>query len=162
LGVTVAFELRGELMGTIRAVPMCHGLTLAEKLLHQALPDAGAMLDDSWEMGRLVIDPDFRSGPESLKRCLFLALSFLHGKARVAHLHAACTPALSRLYRRFGFAIVAQDVPLHGTAKTYTLIHGPFTRVIGALSSWDTSPDMPLMASHRSLSATPTNQGTFA
>lgn len=148
-------------MGTIRAVPMRHGLTLAEKLLHQVMPDAGDMLDDSWEMGRLVIDPEFRGGPESLKRCLLLALSFLHEMARVANLHAACTPALGRLYHRFGFEVVAREVPLHGTPKAYTLIHGPFMRVLGALSGWDDQRDRPPMVGGRSLS-TPTNQGAFA
>ena len=133
-------------MGTIRAVPMRHGLTLAEKLLGQALPDAGSMLDDSWEMGRLVLDPDFRAGPELLRRCLFMGLSFLHNQARVVNLHAACTPTLARLYRRFGFAVVARDVPLAGTEKSYTLIHGPFLNVLDALSAADDASDDSLAA----------------
>ena len=119
---------------------MRYGLTLAEKLLGQALPDAGNLLDDSWEMGRLVLDPDFRAGPELLRRCLFMGLSFLHNQARVVNLHAACTPTLARLYRRFGFAVVARDVPLAGTDKTYTLIHGPFLNVLDALSAAEDAP----------------------
>ena len=96
-------------MGTIRAVPMRHGLTLAEKLLGQALPDAGSMLDDSWEMGRLVLDPDFRAGPELLRRCLFMGLSFLHNQARVVNLHAACTPTLASTH-----AETANHRTIHG------------------------------------------------
>src|SRR6185369_1926413 len=117
LGVAVAFEVRGKIVGTVRAVPMCHGLTLAEKLLLQVNPDPGPMLDDSWEMGRLVISPEFRSGQEALRRCLLLSLSFLHDRAPVANLHATCTHALARLYRRIGFEVIATDVPLHGTSK---------------------------------------------
>jgi hypothetical protein len=95
------------------------------------------MLEDSWEMGRLVISPEFRSGQEALRRCLLLSLSFLHDNAAVANLHATCTAALARLYRRTGFEVVARDVPLHGTPKTYTLIHGPYSRVMASLSGWD-------------------------
>ncbi|HXD40280.1 MAG TPA: hypothetical protein VN649_06940 [Ramlibacter sp.] len=95
------------------------------------------MLDDSWEMGRLVISPEFRSGQEALRRCLLLSLSFLHDRAPVANLHATCTHALARLYRRIGFEVIATDVPLHGTSKSYTLIHGPFSRVMASLRAWD-------------------------
>ena len=42
-----------------------------------------------------------------------------------------------RLYRRIGFEVIAKDVPLHGTPKTYTLIHGPFSRVMASLREWD-------------------------
>jgi hypothetical protein len=116
---------------------MCHGLTLAEKLLHQVFPDPTRMLDDSWEMGRLVISPEFRSGQEALRRCLLLSLTFLHDIAPIANLHATCTPALARLYRRNGFEVIASGVPLHGTPKTYTLIHGPFGRVMASLRGAD-------------------------
>jgi len=122
---------------------MCHGLTLAEKLLLQVFPDPGPMLDDSWEMGRLVISPEFRSGQDALRRCLLLSLSFLHDMAPVANLHATCTHALARLYRRIGFEVIAKDVPLHGTSKTYTLIHGPFSRVMASLREWDERDQAP-------------------
>lgn len=134
MGITVAFERGREIVGTIRAVPMRFGLTLTEKLLAVARPNTGYATADSWEMGRLVMDPEYRGGTDSLRRCLFLAVSFLHETARSGHLHAACTPALARLYRRFGFDVVAEDVPLQGSAKCYTLIHGPMERVTSALS----------------------------
>jgi predicted GNAT family N-acyltransferase len=139
--VAVAFEVRGELVGTVRAVPMRYGLTLAEKLLRQVLPGPGDLLDDSWEMGRLVLSPDFRSGQDALRRCLLLSLSFLHDRAPVANLHATCTPALARLYRRNGFEVIAREVPLHGTPKTYTLIHGPYDRVMASLCAGDEQAD---------------------
>ena len=134
MGITVAFEYWGEIVGTIRAVPMRFGLTLTEQLLLEAQPEPGYSTADSWEMGRLVMDPEFRGGIDSLRRCLFLAVSFLQESAQAGNLHAACTPALARLYRRFGFEVVAEDVPLQGTAKCYTLIHGPLERVTVALS----------------------------
>jgi hypothetical protein len=132
--VAVAFELDGELVGTVRAVPIGHGLTLAEKLRYQAGLAPGDTYDGGWEMGRLAISPEYRGGPESLRGFLFLSLTFLHGLSPVGSLHATCTPALARLYRRFGFSVVARDVPLLGTRKTYTLIHGYFERVIAELA----------------------------
>jgi hypothetical protein len=129
---------------------MQYGLTLAEKLLRQVIPEPGGMLDDSWEMGRLVISPEFRSGQEALRRCLLLSLSFLHDRAPVANLHATCTAALARLYRRTGFDVVARDVPLLGTPKTYTLIHGPFSRVMASLRRADGSNEaVALLAGRR-------------
>lgn len=113
---------------------MRFGLTLTEQLLSQAQLQASYQTADSWEMGRLVMDPEFRGGVDSLRRCLFLAVSFLQESAQADNLHAACTPALARLYRRFGFDVAAEDVPLQGTSKRYTLINGPVDRVTAALS----------------------------
>lgn len=72
----------------------------------------------------LVLDPGYRSGSDVLKRCLFLSLSYLCAHADAPYLYATCSHALSRLYRRFGFAAFAEDVVLQGTAKSYTLIQG--------------------------------------
>jgi hypothetical protein len=148
--VAVAFELDGELVGTVRAVPIGHGLTLVEKLRsHLGMPSGDSYLG-GWEMGRLVISPEYRGGPESLKGFLYLSLSFLNRISPVGNLHAACTPALARLYRRFGLAMIARDVPLPGTDKTYTLIHGAYERVISALSETDDRPAWsPMMMDHR-------------
>ena len=103
----MAFELDGELVGTVRAVPFGHGLTLVEKLRRQAGVEPSDTYVNGWEMGRLVISPDYRGGPESVRGFLYLSLSFLHAMSPVGSLHAACTPVLARLYRRFGFTVVA-------------------------------------------------------
>ncbi|RZI95582.1 MAG: N-acetyltransferase [Rubrivivax sp.] len=113
---------------------MCHRLTLTERLIHGSADCAVAVDDDDWEMGRLVLDPSFRAGPDLLRHCMYMALSYLDEQRRVCGLHAACTPMLARLYRRLGFEVVASEVPLARTAKTYTLIHGPFQRVFDALA----------------------------
>ena len=135
--MTVAFELDGELVGTVRAVPIGHGLTLVEKLRSQTSVEPGDSYVNAWEMGRLVVSREYRGGAESLRGFLYLSLSFLNSLSPVDNLHAACTPALARLYRRFGLRLVARDVPLHGTSKSYCLIHGAFARVIAALSDGD-------------------------
>ncbi|OIT13645.1 N-acetyltransferase [Ralstonia solanacearum] len=112
---------------------MRHKLTLTETL-HAQIPVDAALLTHAWEVGRLVMAPEFRSGPDFLKQCLSLALAFLCSNAHVENLHASCSHVLSRLYRRFGFAVLAKDIPLPGSEKTYTVIHGHISQVSQALA----------------------------
>jgi N-acyl-L-homoserine lactone synthetase len=128
------FELDSELIGTIRIVPLGFQLTLAELLLKHLGQGGPAMEHGRWEVGRLVLAPEFRSDVDALRHCLFLALSYACQHTRVTGLYAACTHVLSRLYRRFGFLVHAREVPLAGTAKAYTLIHGGGPQVMAALS----------------------------
>jgi predicted GNAT family N-acyltransferase len=128
-----AFELHGEIIGTIRVVPMALGLTLTETLLEQAGSPRDLPRQASWEVGRLVLAQEYRSDPEALRRCLYLALSYLCRHTDAQNLYATCSHVLSRLYRRFGFSAFAKDVVLQGTEKSYTLIHGYSTQVLGAL-----------------------------
>jgi hypothetical protein len=161
----VAFELDGELVGTVRAVPIGYGLTLAEQLREQAGLAPRDTYLNGWEMGRLAISPDYRGGPESLRGFLYLSLSFLHDNiSPVGSLHATCTPVLARLYRRFGFTVEGRDVPLLGTAKTYTLIHGYFERVIAELAQGEgeeIAHRAPQPAHSRFITTT-SSQGAFA
>jgi N-acyl-L-homoserine lactone synthetase len=128
------FELDGELIGTIRIVPLGYQLTLTEALLPQLGSDAPAIAVGDWEVGRLVLAPDCRSDVETLRHCLYLALQYACAHAHVTSLFATCTHVLSRLYRRFGFGVFARDVPLLGTEKIYTLIRGAAPDVELALS----------------------------
>jgi predicted GNAT family N-acyltransferase len=136
LGFVGAFYWRDVLIGTIRVVPMVHGLTLTEELLAQALPATAALPAcgaHDWEVGRLVLAPEYRTNYEALRQCLWLSVTYLYQHARARALYASCSHALGRLYRRFGFSMLAQDVPLAGTSKSYTLIRSEPTRVIEAL-----------------------------
>lgn len=122
-------------MGTIRSVPMCHGLTLTEKLLLNTSSEQDkAIPDGSWEMGRLVLAPESRGGVDLLARCAGMALNFLAKQADAAHLFASCSDALSRLYRLYGFSVYRNQVVLEGTGKTYTVIHGDAGRVAASLA----------------------------
>ena len=123
------------MIGTIRVVPMQGGLTLTESLLAQANEFSHVLPEGSWEVGRLVVAPEYRSDAESLKRCLYLSLSYLCGHAEVQNLYASCSHVLSRLYRRFGFSALAREVLLNGTQKRYTLIHGRAPEVLDALTA---------------------------
>jgi predicted GNAT family N-acyltransferase len=118
------FELDGELIGTIRIVPLGWQLTLTENLLPQLGTAAPALQQGDWEVGRLVLAPEYRSDVDALRHCLLLALQYARAHAQVDQLYATCTHVLSRLYRRFGFAVLAKEVPLLGTEKVYTLIRG--------------------------------------
>jgi hypothetical protein len=79
-----------------------------------------------WEFGRLVIDPDCRSGPELVRRSIFLGVDFLTQHTDAENVFASCTPALARLYRRYGFSV------LGGAAQGYCLIHGEVSEVLRA------------------------------
>ena len=127
-----AFLRFGDYIGTIRLLPMDHGLAPCEKLVarHDITPE---LREGSWEVGRLVLAPRYRSGPDSLKRCLFLTLVHLIENTDVENLFASCTPLLSRLYRRFGFNVVVKDASQE-EGETYSLIHGTVPDVLRALA----------------------------
>lgn len=86
-----------------------------------------------WEVGRLVLAPEYRSDVDALRHCLMLALDYACSHTRVDNLYATCTHVLGRLYRRFGFSVFAREVPLPGTGKAYTLIRGSSAQVAAAL-----------------------------
>lgn len=132
MGVVGALVRYGEYIGTIRYLPMGQSLAPCDNLIAQhAIPPE--FLEDSWEVGRLVMDPQYRSSTESLKRCLFLTLADLLDDTPVDNLFASCTPLLSRLYRRFGFEVLVKDV-CAGPEGNYCLIHGHVPRVLKALA----------------------------
>ena len=116
-------------------VPALYGLTLTEQLLERADPGFRERWPHSWEAGRLVIAPDYRVGQDVLKRCLYLTLLNMLENVEVHNLLGSCTHALSRLYRRFGFDVVARDATLPGLEKTYSLIHGEVAAVYAALGT---------------------------
>ena len=113
---------------------MGYGLTLTDTLLEQLGPQAPAVEAGDWEVGRLVLAPEYRSDVNALRHCLHLALDYARTHAPVDRLFAACNPVLSRLYRRFAFTAFAREVPLSGTPKSYTLISGSSQVVARALA----------------------------
>jgi hypothetical protein len=52
----------------------------------------------------------------------------------VENLLASCTPVLARLYRRFGFSVLAKDACADAEGR-YSLIHGHVPDVLTALAS---------------------------
>jgi N-acyl-L-homoserine lactone synthetase len=112
---------------------MTRGLAPCDKLVRQhAIPES--LLDDSWEVGRLVLDAQYRSGFDSLKRLLFLSLVDILEHHPIDNLFASCTPVLSRLYRRFGFSVLVKDAS-QDAEGSYSLIHGHVPEVLRALAA---------------------------
>lgn len=112
---------------------MNEGLAPCEKFVERhGIPEE--LQEQSWEVGRLVLGPQYRSGPESLKRCLFLTLVHLIEHTDVKNLFASCTPVLGRLYRRFGFQVAVKEVARDPEGTSYALIHGTVTGVLRALA----------------------------
>jgi hypothetical protein len=81
-----------------------------------------------------VLAPEYRSNAEILKTCLLLTfMQFLEVTPR-ANAFATCTPVLGRLYRRFGFSVLAKDACQKGD-ESYSLIHGTVESVRQAILS---------------------------
>jgi hypothetical protein len=116
-------------------VPAHYGLTLTEQLLERVDPSFRERWPHGWDAGRLVIAPDYRVGQDVLKRCLYLTLLHMLENVEVHNLFGSCTHALSRLYRRFGFNVVARDATLPALEKAYSLIHGEVPEVYAALGT---------------------------
>ena len=134
MGFIGVFDLEDETIGTIRIVPMGYQLTLTEMLLPQLGACAPALSPHDWEVGRLVLAPQYRSDVDALRHCLHLSLSYARANAPVQRLYATCTHVLARLYRRFAFEPFAREVQLAGTDKTYTLISGCAAEIESALA----------------------------
>ncbi len=134
MGFVGQFDLRGHIVGTIRMVPLGHDLTLTELLLKQPGVQAPERTGTQWEVGRLVLAPDFRADVDTLRRCLYLSLSYASSITTVGDLFASCTHVLGRLYRRFAFSTFATDVYHPSVDKSYTLIHGRAPQVLRALA----------------------------
>ncbi|MBC5764426.1 N-acetyltransferase [Ramlibacter albus] len=131
----VGFDLDGERIGTIRIVPLGLGLTLTEQLLDTLAGTVPPPRPGEWEVGRLVLAPAWRGDVEVLRHCLQVGLEHVCSLARIDALYGTCTHALSRLYRRFGYSVIARDVCLPGTEKVYTLIRGDCATVAAAVGT---------------------------
>lgn len=120
---------------------MGRGLAPCEELVARAgLPPE--MHTDGWEVGRLVVAPEYRSNAEVLKTCLMLTfIDFLEVTKR-ANAYATCTPVLGRLYRRFGFQVVAREAVLKD-GEPYSLIHGTVESVRQAILAARAEPQQP-------------------
>ena len=128
-----AFVFRGVFIGTIRLIPMDRGLAPCEAVLERQSLLPASYYEASWEVGRLVLAPQYRSTPEALKRCLFLTLLYLVRTRDIQNLFAACTPILGRLYRRFGFTVIVKSA-CEGHSEPFSLIHGGVPTVLRALA----------------------------
>ena len=112
------------MIGTVRILPLNQGLTPCDTFL-DGQPDLPAGLREAaWEVGRLVLAPEYRAGPELLRRCLALTLLHMVDRVPVQNIFATCKPVLARLYRRFGYSVLVKDVGGGGGGEPYTLIHG--------------------------------------
>ncbi|MFS2032908.1 N-acetyltransferase [Polaromonas sp. CT11-55] len=111
---------------------MHKGLTSLEGLLAQRQLVDPATCQSSWEIGRLVLNPDYRSGPDLVKRCVFLGVSYFAQHTDGQHLFASCSPVLSRLYRRFGLSTIVNNLRVDGTDGLYVLMRGRVSDVLKA------------------------------
>jgi hypothetical protein len=114
-------------------VPLGAGLAPCEKVLDNAEVDP-ALLRNAWEVGRLVLAPEYRSHPEILKTCFFLTLMRFSEATPEANFFASCNALLSRLYRRFGFSMLLKDAVQVG-GESFSVIHGTVPTVRQAVAA---------------------------
>lgn len=121
----------------MRFVPMRSGLSPVDQLLESHCGRWSRPPGTNWEFGRLALDPAYRAGPELLSRCVFLAVSHLVEYFDCRNAYASCNAVLSRLYRRFGFTVVFDDIQVAGESRPYHLIHARTADVLRNAASTD-------------------------
>lgn len=130
VGLVTAVYRRSQLLATLRFVPTGHRLTGAERLLDSVSFDASILGEGSWEVGRMIMEPEDRH-PDLLVQCLTVTLEELMQLEHVRHFHATTTLAMARLWRRVGMRTVVTTTGASGTR--YALVHGRVEDVAAAL-----------------------------
>lgn len=130
IAVVLAIQRGSKLIGTIRFVPSGQRLTAAERIPGAAHANPEILGPGNWEVGRLIVAPEERS-PELLQQCLTLALQALIDVRDVEHFYAIASPAMARLWRRFGMHPTS---PLCGASgRRFMLVSGHVGDVAAAL-----------------------------
>jgi hypothetical protein len=130
IGLLTATYRGPRLLATLRLVPTAHGLTGAERLLRKVDFDDSILGDGSWEIGRVIMEPEDRH-PDLLVQCLRLTLAEVMAMEDVRDFHATTTLAMARLWRRVGMRTVLTTEGASGTR--YCLVHGRVDAVAAAL-----------------------------
>jgi len=130
VGLVTAVYRDAQPIATLRVVPTGHRLTGAERLLDNNDFDASILGKGSWEVGRVIMEPEDRH-PELLLQCLALMLDEVMQLEDVRHFHATTTLAMARLWRRVGMRTVMTTSGASGTR--YALVHGTVDAVVAAL-----------------------------
>lgn len=138
-GIVASLSWGSIHVGTLRFVPLLRGLSPLDAMLERKI--APQLTRRSWEFGRLILDAGYRSGPELLGRCIFLAMRHLMRCTDAEHLFASCTPSLARLYRRYGMAVLDSSITVAEPVRAYCLIHGVAQDVLRASSRACASPE---------------------
>lgn len=130
IGHVTAIYRDERLIASIRAVPTGHRLTGAERLFEKVPFDASILGRGSWELGRMIMEPEDRH-PELLHDCLVAGLESLMQAEEVRHFHATTSMAMARLWRRVGMRVVANATGASGTR--YALVHATVEDLMAAL-----------------------------
>lgn len=130
VGVVTAIYRGAKLVGTLRLVPSGLRLTAAERVWTDRSAHRGILGTGNWEVGRLIVAPEERS-PELLQQCFCMALQVLMDTREVEHFYAISTPAMARLWRRFGMHATAPLVGASG--RPFVLVSGHVDAVAAAL-----------------------------
>lgn len=131
IGMVTACYRGPRLLATLRLVPTGRDLTGAERLLRKVDFDASILGEGSWEIGRVIMEPEDRH-PDLLVQCLRLTLDEVMRMEDVRDFHATTTLAMARLWRKVGMRTVLTTQGTSGTR--YCLVHGRVEEVAAALN----------------------------
>jgi predicted GNAT family N-acyltransferase len=130
IGLVTAAYREDRPVATLRLVPTGQGLTGAERLLEKVRFDGSILEEGSWEIGRVIMQPEDRH-PDLLLQCLRATLEAVMQREYVRDFHATTTLAMARLWRRVGMRTVLTTTGASGTK--YCLVHGRVEDVAAAL-----------------------------
>ncbi|MBC7378456.1 MAG: hypothetical protein H7346_13625 [Burkholderiaceae bacterium] len=130
IGIVTAVYRGARALATLRLVPTGYGLTGAERLAEKVDFDQGILGEGSWELGRVIMEPEDRH-PDLLLQCLRLTLEEVMRAEHVRDFHATTTPAMARLWRRVGMRTIVKTTGASGAS--YCLVHGQVEDVAAAL-----------------------------
>lgn len=130
IGLVTAVYRESRPIATLRFVPTGQGFTGAERLLEKIPSDRTMLGEGSWEVGRVIMEPEDRH-PDLLLECLSVTLHDLMQMHDVRHFHATTTLAMARLWRRVGMRTVL--IASGASGARYALVHGRVADVAAAL-----------------------------
>ena len=108
MGLVAAFYRSGELIGTLRLLPLGFGLAPCERGLEgEDLPEQ--ILENSCEIGRLVLAREHRDDSKTLLSCLQLMFQYVTTHTRYRNGIGVCGDRLARLYRKFGATPIVRN-----------------------------------------------------
>jgi hypothetical protein len=159
IGLVTAVYRDPQLLATLRFVPTGQRLTGAERLLDTVDFDASILGKGSWEVGRVIMEPEDRH-PDLLLQCLTVTLEELMQLEDVRHFHATTTLAMARLWRRVGMRTVVTKTGASGTK--YALVHGTVDAVAAALQQSQSKAATDASSTQHVMRAVPVRHGLHA
>ncbi|RMP54222.1 hypothetical protein ALP96_200201 [Pseudomonas savastanoi pv. glycinea] len=113
---------QGQVVGTMRATPLGHGLSFVERAVN--VPAHFAEPTDAFDANRLVMDERYRGG-RHLRTFLLQAAIWLKANTHLRFISALCRGQLAALYVGIGGRVLVDDLAWNGmlNERRYSLVY---------------------------------------